>query len=116
MLLRNMDPANGHVNGSRYIITQLSDRLIQAKGVTGPSVNQHIFIPRMKLLSNDQRLPFTLQRIMFPVQVSFAMTINKSQGQSLDFVGLYLPNPVFAHGQMYVAMSRAMYERRGVMV
>jgi ATP-dependent exoDNAse (exonuclease V) alpha subunit len=35
------------------------------------------------------------------------MTINKAQGQTLDRVGLYLAAPVFAHGQLYCAFSRA---------
>lgn len=34
------------------------------------------------------------------------MTINKAQGQTLDNVGVYLRNPVFTHGQLYVACSR----------
>lgn len=34
------------------------------------------------------------------------MTINKAQEQKLDFVGLYLPEPIFCHGQLYVALSK----------
>lgn len=34
------------------------------------------------------------------------MTINKSHGQSLDSVRLYLPTHVFSHGQLHVAISR----------
>jgi ATP-dependent exoDNAse (exonuclease V) alpha subunit len=42
----------------------------------------------------------------FPIMLAFAMTINKSQGQTFDRVGLLLISQVFSHGQLYVAMSR----------
>jgi ATP-dependent exoDNAse (exonuclease V) alpha subunit len=40
------------------------------------------------------------------------MMINKSQGQSVSWVGLDLQTPVFAHGQLYVALSRCTSGRR----
>jgi hypothetical protein len=43
------------------------------------------------------------------------MTINKAQGQTLQRVGVYLPKPVFCHGQLYVAFSWC-DSRRGVRV
>ena len=56
--------------------------------------------------SNANALPFRLARRQFPVKLAWAMSINKAQGQSLQRVGIILAAPVFAHGQLYVGLSR----------
>lgn len=47
-----------------------------------------------------------MTRKQFPVRHSFALTINKSQGQTIPHVGIYLPDHVFSHRQLYVTPSR----------
>ncbi|XP_057803565.1 uncharacterized protein LOC131018889 [Salvia miltiorrhiza] len=106
MLLRNIDHANGLCNGTRLMITRLGHHVLEAQILTGDNAGQKILIPRMSLTPADPRLPFKLERRQFPLIVSYAMTINNSQGQSLSHVGLFLSKPVFTHGQLYVAVSR----------
>ena len=43
----------------------------------------------------------------FEVQAAFAMTFNRSQGQSLHHCGMVLPSSVWTHGQIYVGLSRS---------
>ena len=56
-------------------------------------------------------MPVQMTRLQIPVRVCYAMTVNKSQGQTLAMVGLYLTTPIFSCGQLYVAISRVTHPR-----
>ncbi|XP_019182314.1 PREDICTED: uncharacterized protein LOC109177372 [Ipomoea nil] len=106
MLLRNIDHSLGLCNGTRMIISKLADHVLEAQILCAASAGTKVLIPMMSLTPSDARLPFKFQRKQFPLMLSYAMIINKSQGQTLSNVGLFFKRPVFNHGQMHVAVSR----------
>ncbi|WVZ58841.1 hypothetical protein U9M48_009067 [Paspalum notatum var. saurae] len=107
-LLRNIDPANGLCNATRLIVRGFQKNAIDAEIVLGQHARKRVFLPRIPLCPSDNEMfPFRFKRKQFPIRLSFAMTINKAQGQTIPHAGVYLPKPMFSHGQLYVALSRA---------
>ena len=106
MLMRNLQASKGHVNGARYIVEGITRNLLHLRKATGENRGQMYLLPRINFEVPETSCPIRVLRRQFPVKPAFAMTVNKSQGQTFKKVGIYLPSSLFAHGQLYVALSR----------
>ncbi|XP_060516472.1 uncharacterized protein LOC132695932 isoform X2 [Cylas formicarius] len=106
VLLKNLDVRHGQCNGTRMMIVRLGEEVLEVKVLSGPRKGETINLPKIEITSSVPQLPRPIKRVQFPIRLAFAMTINKSQGQTYARVGIHLPSPCFAHGQLYVAFSR----------
>lgn len=96
-LLRNLNPLEGLCNRTRLIVKRLIPNVIDSEIITGHTKGSRVFIPIILLTSTDTNLPFKLQRRQFPLRPSFGITINKTQSQSFQKIGIYLPQTIFLH-------------------
>ena len=85
----------------------MRNKVIEANILTGPAAGEIALIPRIPMIPTD--LHFQFKRLKFPIKVSFAITINKAQGQyvgTFQYVGIDLRVDCFSHGHLYVGLSR----------
>lgn len=100
MLLINLNPEIGLVNGSRGVVRGFEDDLpvVEFLSFNKPrKIDPYIW-------QSDGDDPVFRKQI--PLRVAYALTIHKAQGASLDSAVVDIGTSTFEHGQAYVALSR----------
>ena len=116
VFIRNMSRSDGIMNGTHAIVTKCCLHRVQVHLTSGPKAGQDVAVPCINLHAPDNGLlHINFTRRQFPLRIAFCMTINKSQWQTFCNVGVWLPSPVFSHGQLYVALPQ-FGDRAGVCV
>jgi hypothetical protein len=107
MIIKNYSPPDV-CNGVLCELLVWSKFNVQLRLLSGPGKGRIVMLPRCHFNINESEsgLPFPMRRWQFPMVPAYAVTIHKSQGQTLGKVGLFVEADAFAHGLIYVAMSR----------
>ena len=111
-VMRNFSVSHGLLNGTRCKVAFV-DANVVGLFVIGRKVLPHtkpFLIPRIKFkerLKQFDSRSVHVYRMQFPLTLAYAMTYNKSQGLTMDKIGIDVREPSFSHGHTYVAFGRA---------
>jgi hypothetical protein len=103
MCMQNLDVANGICNGTTMIVEQLCANIVWVKVKTRFGLRSHPIAPTRFIYSSNG---FKFTRTQLPIRVAFAVTINRAQGATYDYVALHATYPIWAHGMLFVAVTR----------
>jgi hypothetical protein len=108
-LMRNISVDSGLVKNARVIVQRLLDHVVEVETLP-TSLNAYqsakFLLPRILFEFQPKFCPWTIQRLQFPLRLAYATTFNSCQGLTLDRAVIDMRVPVFAHGQLYTALSR----------
>ena len=104
--------ASGLASNTRVRIKGITNKLIAVERLDDPddNIQRLVFVPRMRFkFALKGTSSFEMTRVAFPLRLCYAMTINKSQGQSFEQVLIDYTDDAFSHGHLYVSLSRARF-------
>src|SRR3984957_11141053 len=94
---------NAHVVVEKIHCTFAKIRLINQR--TGHLGDIHC-LPRIRFNFTPTNTTWTFSKRQLPLQLGYACTFHSCVGQTLNCMVLDIRTPVFAHGQLYMALSR----------
>ena len=103
MCMQNLDVSNGICNGTTMIVESLGDNIVWCKVHTRYGLRSHPISPTKFTYSSNG---FKFSRTQLPVRVAFCGTINRVQGGTYEHVAYHATHPIWAHGMLFVAITR----------
>jgi len=115
MLLTNMNPGSGLVNGSRGVVIGFEQPKNDEDKTFVVKKAGDIVFPVVRFKSGDQLIQYHdwevpdmpgVKRQQIPLKLAYAITIHKAQGATLDCALIDVGGRTFEYGQAYTALSR----------
>lgn len=107
MLIRNPEPRVGLYKETWLVLSRLGNHVLKEKILNVKNANEKILNLKTSITLSYSRFSFKYQCMLFSIIVSYAIIINKGQGQSFSHVGIFFwKKSIFSHGQLYVVVSR----------
>lgn len=120
LIMFNKNNSPEWINGSTGIIEMLGTDIIKVKLLDS---DRTVIVTREQWESKEYEIeenfdnkgkplkPTIIEKItgtykQFPLQLGYGLTIHKAQGKTLSKVNIDISHGAFAHGQLYVALSR----------
>jgi hypothetical protein len=109
LLMRNLSVKNGLVKNCRVLIKDLRTHYVSVSVLDDSGHEQTgepFLIPRINFEFEPPFTNYTVMRKQLPLRLAYATTFHSCQGLTLDRVALDFRMNIFAHGQLYTALSR----------
>ncbi|KZT50151.1 hypothetical protein CALCODRAFT_417909, partial [Calocera cornea HHB12733] len=117
-LMRNFSVKKRLVKNARVVVETLNHHFVQIHVL---ATNGHLdpelhCIPRIRFSFQPQHSSWTVLRTQLPLRLAYATTFNSCQGLTLDRTVLDCRTDVFAHGQLYTALTRVRTQQDSIVL